>query len=279
MSGQGKTDTTLQSVPGKPFVMLSNGRSGTNFLVSLLLSTKQVLFGWEPFNTSFKGYSGGKNFSVPKPVLDRMNDTSFRDTDPEGYISYCAGFTGALNDTGVKMTGFKIFPPHNEDVYWKMTRDARFRALVLERRSTLSVYSSLRIVKETKEWISRDNGSAEAQSEESPAPAKEQVKVKFHPKGFENFSAMYRERFIRTLDNLKNAHVEYLHIYYEDLVSDPKTIASILDFLGIDAPAAEETWIKKQNDPNVLNRFTNPEAALPFLEQEQREAAAVNKVV
>ncbi|MDZ4136363.1 MAG: hypothetical protein U1D06_12340 [Paracoccaceae bacterium] len=264
-------DQITAGSPGKPFVLLSKGRSGTNFLISKLQLTRQVLFGWEPFNQTFFGYGGAEHFSIPPKVMARLNDTRFRDADPAGYIDYCAGFTGALDGSGVKASAFKIFPvaPHNPEIYWKMTQDTRFRALVLERRSTLAVYSSLMIALKTNQWISRAGGEAG----EAGGAAPEQVQIPFRPKEFEAFRKVYRETFVTTEANLAQAGVEHLKIYYEDLVSDPQVFASILAFLRLDPVVVASTWVKKQNDSNVLNRFTNPEVAAPYLEQEQQEEA------
>lgn len=264
MSDAKMPDGQLHSKPSKPFVLLSVGRTGTNFLISKLLSTNQIVFGWEPFNKTFLGYGIPDCLSVPQDVASRLNNSAFRDNDPDGYITYCAGLTGSFNGTKVKSSGFKIFPAHNSDVYWKMTRDTRFRVLVLERRSILAVYSSLEIAKKTKVWIvSKDNKQDKGK----------QIKTTFIPADFENFSMKYKNNFKDTLINLQQAGVEYRHYYYEDLVRDPACFPSILDFLKIESEATGETWVTKQNDPNVLNRFSNPGDALPYLKMEQLEDA------
>ncbi|MDP2738896.1 MAG: hypothetical protein Q8O82_09415 [Pseudorhodobacter sp.] len=262
----GKTSNgQTNSKPGKPMVLLSADRSGTNFLISKLLMTKQVLFGWEPFNKRFKGHDLPGHFSIQQDVISRLNSPDFRDRDSEGYISYCAGLTGALDGTGVKLSGFKIFPAHNSDVYWKMTRDTRFRALVLERRSVLAVYSSLKIASKTNVWVIKKTNK--------PLEDQEQIKTVFVPKEFIKFAAAYRDGFKETIANLQQAGVDYKHVYYEDLVRDPACFASILNFLEIESNDIGESFLTKQNDPNILNRFSNPEAALPYLKQEQREEA------
>jgi len=262
----GKTSNgQTNSKPGKPFVLLSVGRSGTNFLISKLLLTKKVLFGWEPFNKNFFGYDNQKHLALPDDVALELNNTEFRDKDPAGYITYCAGLTGAFDETNIKLSGFKIFPAHNSEIFWKMTRDTRFRALVLERSSALSVYSSTRIAKQTGKWAEVKHGK--------PSEAQEHVTIKFIPDEFIEFARSYRGNFKITLKNLHESGVDYKHVYYEDLIADPTVFMSVLDFLGLDQRVDGETWLKKQNDPNVLNRFSNPEAVLPYLKQEQREEA------
>ena len=124
----------------KATVLLSDGRSGTNYLISRIVQTGTVNFGWEPFNDRAKKYTGYRGFQtldVPQSVLDRMNDKTFRQSDPDGYIDYCAGFTGAFDGTDVTVTGFKIFPIHNRDIFWRMTKDPRFEPIILQRRSVL----------------------------------------------------------------------------------------------------------------------------------------------
>lgn len=260
------SDGQTQGELCKPFVLLSDGRSGTNFLISKLLLTKKVLFGWEPFNKNFFGYDNQKHLDLPDDVALELNNTEFRDKDPAGYITYCAGLTGAFDGTNIKVSGFKIFPAHNSEIFWKMTRDTRFRALVLERRSALAVYSSTRIAKQTGKWAEVKNGK--------PSEAQEQVTTRFIPDEFIEFARSYRENFKITLKNLHESGVDYKHVYYEDLVADPTVFMSVLDFLGLDGSVDGETWLKKQNDPNVINRFSNPEEVFPYLEQEQREEAS-----
>ncbi len=258
MEDSGMTTETART--GRPVVLLSQARSGTNFLISRLQATRQILFGWEPFNQTFLGYGGYEFFNVPPEVRDRMNDVRFRDSDPDGYVTYCGGFTGALGGTGVRLSGFKIFPSHNADRYWKMTRDTRFRALVLERRSVLAVYSSLQIALQTREWVANPK-----------AGERDQVRVQFDPKGFETFAAQYRGDFARTEENLRAASVDFLKISYEDLVADPQVFERILGFLDLDPPREPGIDMKKQNDSNVLKRFLNPEDARPYLEREHEE--------
>ena len=249
--------------PGKPFVLLSSGRSGTNFLISKLLMTRQALVGWEPFNTPLFGYENQAYFSIAPQVIDRMNDVGFRDNDPDGYLLYCGGLTGAIDGSGVRVSGFKIFPDHNEDMYWQMTRDTRFKALVLQRGSVLSAYSSWQIALQTNEWTKVDRVK--------PAGAPDQITIEFDPSGFETYANIYRARFQKTVENLEAAGVEYLKFYYEDLVSNSECFESVLSFLGIESDAIGESWVEKQNDPNVLKRFSNPELVLPYLEREEQD--------
>lgn len=254
--------------PGKPFVILSQGRSGTNFTISKILLSQQVLIGWEPFNTPMFGYGGFEHFSVPPNVIRKMNSAEFRDADPNGYIDYCAGFTGALNATGVRRTGFKIFPQHNADIYWQMTRDPRFNALVIERASKLSSYSSSLIAHTTGKWV--DEGNENKDKGEGSA---NQVQVSFNRDQFVSYLNSYDDQIRRTVENLEAARVSYLKVYYEDLVGTQETLRDVFAFLGVEGEPAAETFIKKQNDSNVLKRFVNPEAARPFLERENEQAA------
>lgn len=254
------------SRPGKPLVLLSHGRSGTNFLISKLLLTKKVLFGWEPFNHGFYAYGGFEHFNVPEEVKARMQDKSFRDSDPDGYISYCSGLTGALDGTGVALSGFKIFPPHNREIYLKMTKDVRFRALVLQRRSLLSVYSSHLIAVQTSKWTANKKTAAEQT---------EQIKVEFIAEKFEKFADTYRADFDLTVANLVDAGVEYKHIYYEELVADPAVFSGVLDYCGLPSAQVKDSWLVKQNTSDVLERFSNPAAVQPYLEAENEQERAL----
>ena len=192
-----------------------------------------------------------------------MNDVGFRDNDPDGYLLYCGGLTGAIDGSGVRVSGFKIFLDHNEKMYWKMTCDTRFKALVLQRGSVLSAYSSWQIALQTNEWTKVDRVK--------PAGAPDQITIEFDPSGFETYANIYRARFQKTVENLEAAGVEYLKFYYEDLVSNSECFESVLSFLGIESDAIGESWVEKQNDPNVLKRFSNPELVLPYLEREEQD--------
>lgn len=87
--------------------------------------------GWEPFNGAFLAYQGFENFRIPAAVQARIQSKAERDRDPAEYVTYCAGLSEALEGSGVRCSGFKIFPEHNGDVYWRMTRDTRFNALLI----------------------------------------------------------------------------------------------------------------------------------------------------
>lgn len=246
--------------PGKPFVILGKARSGTNYLNWKLLLSKQVLLGWEPFNGAFLAYTGFEHFNIPTEVQARIQSKDERDRDRREYVNYCSGLTGALDGSGVGFSGFKIFYAHDPDMYWRMTRDARFNALVVERESRLAAYSSLLIARKTKEW-SRAVGLS--------APD-EQVKVHFNPEDFQDFRTIYDDEVDQTLTNLRDSKVDHLHLRYEEFVGNPAALRAIFAFLGITAEPAEDDSLQRQNSPNLLDRFENPEDVLPWLAEEQK---------
>lgn len=239
----------------RPFVILSHERSGTNYLVSRLLLSTEVVVGQEPFNPEFLGYETHPDCVVPSGIFDKMNDRTFRDTDKSAYIEFCSGITGALDNTGIAASGFKIM--YHYDTYWQMTLDRRFYAIVLERKSVLSVYSSMLIANQTTEWVAHNSTQTE-----------KQVQVEFVPELYKTFKKEYRHNFHQTEKNLASVGATVLKIYYEDLITDPECFVSVINFLGISNSFTGESWMLKQNDSNVLNRFTNPQDAMPFFEAE-----------
>lgn len=276
----------------RAMVLIADGRSGTNFLISKLLQTGKVNFGREPFNQGLnrgKDYGAQNGLDIAPAVIDKMNDAEFRTSDPEGYIDYCAGFTGALNGTGTEVSGFKVFPSHNPEIFWKMTKDPRFSPIILQRRSVLAVYSSLLIALKTRKWeqLRTDQKTVEEpvktsllnalksrkwlQSRGGPKVVEEQVKVHFDAKAFEEFRCMYIGRFLRAEDNMRRNGIAYCKTYYEDLVADEKELIRVFAFLGLKPDTTTDSPLVVQNTTKVLDRFENPEDARPYLEQKTRD--------
>lgn len=239
----------------KPFCILSRARSGTNMLVSKLRSTKKVFCALEPFNKTFDGFVNTQHFSVPEDVLRRMNDHGWRDREPYEYTDYILGFGGELNHAGISAVGFKIFPEHNADIFWKMSKDHRVNAIVLQRLDVLANFSSFKIALETSEWAKFAGDKK----------ASEQHKIRFDPDEYRMFKAEQDGSFEKTLANLSANRVSHIHVTYEDLVGGASAFDAICNFLDLGRVDAPQSRYEKQNDANVLNRFINPEDAAPFV--------------
>jgi hypothetical protein len=143
-----------------------------------------------------------------------------------------------------------------------MTKDRRFSPILLQRKSVLSVYSSLLIAKKTREWV-------QLRRDQKPDQAQEQVR--FDKVEFENFRRAYVGRFLQAEANMRQHGVEYLKVYYEDLIAGTAEMGRVFDFLGLDRVAERASILAVQNSPDVLSRFTNPDAAMPFYKQERAE--------
>lgn len=244
----------------KPFVVLSQARSGTNFLLSHLSNAEHLLIGWEPFNTPFFGWSVGPGHRIPADIEKKINSPEFRDMDLNFYLEFCAGFTGAFRGSNVLSAGFKIFPQHNAEVYWRMSEDPRFNCLLLSRKSILASYSSLLIALESSQWV-RLRGS--------PQDENGRHKAVFNPELFEHYRSTYLECLDKTRSNLVKNKVSFLELTYEGITSSELDIYNIFDFIGVKAPSFSSTNLVKQGPVDVLENFVNPTDVRPYLDEEQ----------
>jgi len=138
-----------------PFIILGRGRTGSNFLASLLRSHGHIVTFGELFNQvrpnhilwEFPGYRSSHD------------DCVLRRTDAVAFIE--RRVFGA-QPVGVSAVGFKLFYYHARDNAWQviwpyLQARQEVRIVHLTRRNLLRTFVSERIAKQTRVWSIRDD--------------------------------------------------------------------------------------------------------------------------
>ena len=234
------------------FAILSMPRSGTNYFISRLVRRPRLIMAWEPFNTEVDWWldPGCDLDSAPRETRECLGNVGLRNADPESFYERAFSPRSKLDLGDANAIGFKIFPCHNADVYWRLSREQDYKIIVLERRNRLLSFSSQIIAHNTGEWSGDGLGP--------------QQRFAFDPYAFRMYSRLTDFVFASTLANLKDAGVLFRHFIYENFTDGSCDLKDAHDFLNL-AYTEDPGSLSRQNSTDPLDRFTNPDEAEAFL--------------
>ena len=208
------------------FIILFTGRSGSNWLTSLLDSHSEIAIYAElfPFDKSSNVYCPGY-WQVKYPYI--RNQIIY---DP---ISILNALTFRGYGENVKAVGFKFSYQHHEKIldYLDTHRDT-IKVIHLSRRNLLRSLISVKIANLRQEWL-------------KPIDQKKRIKVKLSlNECIDYFSKIEKEK---AKCEVKLSGNQTLNIYYEDLLKDPETqLNRIQTFLQV-TPNLLKSDFKKSN--------------------------------
>jgi len=217
------------------FIILGQGRTGSNLLLSLLASHRQIFVVGEVFNAAEEVRKKIKK--LPRPLKSG-----------EHPIEYLEAYLYKVQPEHIKAVGFKLFYEHARDNEWKdvwqYLRRSKVKILHLKRKNLLDRYLSHQLALRSNVWISFKPGNGKFNNP-----------IKLQPqKCFQDF-----HRTLRRQENIDGFFSENpkLEIIYEELCDNPiENSKNIQDFLGLNYQALSAKTIKqriKKKSELILN--------------------------
>lgn len=126
------------------FVLLTVGRTGSNWLCTLLDSHPDILCHHEIFNEERIIYA----FSRRDGSLD-LGTMEDRDRDPLGFLERVW-----RERCGKRFVGFKLCPGQDERIFDAVLGEPEIKKLILHRRNRIKTFVSRRLAEATGQWES-----------------------------------------------------------------------------------------------------------------------------
>lgn len=229
------------------FALLTMPRSGTNYFVEKLEYHKFVMCHYEPFHPN-KVMLSGKRKGYPDEILADLQNQRFRTYDEDLFFDYLLGQDPNV-PMGYKAYGFKIFESHNKRIFWSLAANPEFHILILQRKNFLKLYSSLLLAMKSNVWSVYDKKDKNKKE-----------KVEFDPDDYRIKKATYERIYLQIKRLAEDNKVPHMHFYYEDFVKNDGVFHEVFEFLKVGSTKLpEKTKIVKQNQSDVLARFSNPD--------------------
>jgi hypothetical protein len=225
------------------FVVVSQPRSGSTFLINTLSSNKQVFCDNELYNLSMIAR------------LDPNNDESemaavqYRDRDP---VSFYHEFYESIFAKGIYALGFNFMLGHHAEVLKTIVEDQALKIIYLERENKLAQATSWFRALEDRIWATRES-----------------VQIDLgHKTSFDQYAYNEYFRAAQTLDYLFKQTVlnrdNVLHVTYADFSDMDELLIRIASFLTIRNEFTVSD-LKKQNPNRIGDRFVNEKEARKHL--------------
>ncbi|MEL6475823.1 MAG: hypothetical protein AAFR17_00735 [Pseudomonadota bacterium] len=212
------------------FVILGAMRTGSNLLERMLTRLPGVVTHGEAFNPAFIG--GPKREALPGWDLPR------RDADPLGYLA------AMLAEGAGALPGFRHFNGHDPAVRAHVLADPACARIVL-RRDPVESYVSLKIARETDQWLLN-------------TPRRRLVaRITFDAPEFEAYRSALETYYTGLAEGMAASGLSALEISYDDLLR-PETLARLAAHLGQPRPeAAPDPGIYRQNPEPLCQKVAN----------------------
>jgi LPS sulfotransferase NodH len=217
------------------FVVLSQMRSGSTWLVSLLDSHPEIQCLGELLRPP-----GSKRVPLIVNKLDRkFADDEYRHHNYREYLQ--AAF--ALSPDK-KAHGFKLMLGHNATVLNEVIADPKWRIIFLRRDNELATYASHKIANATGQSLVRGSGKVVS------------FKPKFDKEEFNAFAQRRINKRRKVTEMLCSAERGYIDVEYKQLY-EPETHRRILEYLDVDPNVGLVANTVKRGCSDILHRFSN----------------------
>jgi LPS sulfotransferase NodH len=226
------------------FVIITNQRSGSNMLVSMLNSHPEIMCYGELFRVTpdwmkREGYQGA--LSVLDEVDPKFKDDNYRFSHPEKFVKAVFNL-----DRGPKLCGFKLHLHQHPEYIARLIKEQEWRIVVLQRDNKLAQYSSHKIAKATGQGIAKRGELIK------------RAKVEFIPNEFARFLSKENKKWDDVYEKLNKSVRQYVSVSYTDLVTKAH-LKQMLAYLDVPTSFNLESQTNKRNSSNILSRFTNPD--------------------
>jgi len=233
------------------FVIVTNRRSGSNMLVSMLDNHPEIkcfgeLMRRTPRWMKRKGYRGA--LRVLEKVDAIYKSDRYRFDHPYEFVQ-AAFETAPRRKT---LSGFKLHLGQNQSFLFRLIQNPDWKLVVLERENKLAQYSSSKIARVTGQGSLRKGAKVV------------RVTVPFSVLKLKWFLRRERKEWERVYSKLGTSGKDYFYIRYTDLLSKP-VIQNMLEYLGADPSIEIEPMTEKRNPSDILSRFLNPEKSKAVL--------------
>lgn len=205
-----------------PFIVLGQGRTGSNLLRMALQSSPQVVMKNEIFGGNER--VKGKDFDIISANLLRHYPIS------------------------VKAVGCKIFYNHLTEEEWlKFQFLPDFKIIHLTRRNQVKLFLSLQIAQKTNQWVENKPGIK---------PPLEQRQICIDQRQLIEFIRLSHLQREQARQRFKDRAV--LEIYYEDLVADfDRVVTEAITFIGAKEWDRAKVNLRKQNPEPMRDLILN----------------------
>jgi LPS sulfotransferase NodH len=235
------------------FVIVTNQRSGSNMLVSMLNEHPDIkcfgeLMRATPRWMKKKGYRGA--LKVLEKVDPVFKDDSYRFGHPDDFVH--AVFETSTESK--KLYGFKLHLGQHPEYLFQLLRNPEWKVVLLERENKLAQFSSRKISEVTGQ------GNAPKGTKVIRAT------VDFSGREFKKFLNKETKSWNEVKNELGLSERDSFQIFYTQLLAK-QPIMEMLAYLGVDSVVSLEPGTEKRNPSDILSRFTNREAAATEIEK------------
>jgi LPS sulfotransferase NodH len=236
---------------GTRFVVIAARRTGSNWLCARLRAQPDVWCHGEVFHPD--------RVWIRSPDEDDLfgdaHETDLRvlrSMDRDRFLNRIFGLSfGRTN------VGFKVFPEHGAGEAFRIADDTSISKVILYRSNFLAVYASLLAALQTGAY-----SATEMLRVQRPL-------VAFSEEQFHRWCSAYKEFYARILERLRMTGQDFHLIQYGEL-NTTSHFASLLDFLGAGPDIAPVEALPVRGSPDILSRFSNPEAVEAVLRKHDR---------
>lgn len=214
------------------FIILAEMRTGSNLLEANLNALDGVQCHGEAFNPHFIGY--------PKATEVLGFSLEDRDAAPDRLIE-------AMRSAPEGLHGFRFFHSHDPRALTMALNDPRCAKIILN-RNPLDSYISLKIARETHQWMLTNVKRRRA------------TKVAFDADEFRDYVDEQQAFQLSLVNQLQKTGQTAFYIGYEDL-TQLDVLNGLAAWLGVEARLDQlAPDLKPQNPEPALSKVTNPEA-------------------
>lgn len=220
------------------FVVVSQPRCGTTFFIRSLSTHPEVFCDNELFN--------------PLKIvrLEACNDSpdiAFREKCPLKFFNdyYTSEFSKKF-----KAIGFNFMMGQHVSILDEIINNEDIKIIYLERENRLAQAVSWFTALATKEWATFEEGKKSGKQIFYFGRYIQQIRK------CETFDMLFK----RAIENRKNT----LHIFYTEVLHIETLFPKVADFLGV-TNAFKPDRLKKQGNPDILERFSNKQEVEEFL--------------
>ena len=234
------------------FVILSTPRSGTNYFLSKLVTIPELLLAWEPFNRGVTKWFDETDAFQRLPDLSRraLNNVRLRDANSLEFYETAFGRRSQLSLPGITAIGFKLFPQHDSNLFWRLTTDPEVKVIVLERRNRFESFASYVTVVRDSDYLKLERRNNEP--------------IHFNITSFELYKDFVDSTVAGIAWNLNKNRVQYLHLSYEDFTQNEGLFGEVCAFIGVDY-VESQSWLNKEITVTADRAFRNSADAYGYI--------------
>jgi len=213
------------------FVLLAAPRTGSNLLVTLINSHREVRCQFEAFDP--------ERIIVTDSMEKRLPDIQMRNSNPIGFLHKLY----ALYPEYIAV-GFKYFCGHDQRVLDYVLKNKSIKKIILTRDNRLYTYSSLKIAMTTGQWGTMNVREVK------------HAQVMFDKYEFMRYCHLLDD-YYRLIESVTTGtSQECFRIEYDNLLDDDLH-AELISFLGVTEGVVLASRTVRQNPESLRDRFLN----------------------